>query len=387
MKFQIISLSKSHVFDFYEKKYRINNDYFRINTFGLEIRDLSDKEYALLRNSLKLSHKAYYREIDTDNPHPSLLVVGFIHELEDTSRKIIATGVEEIGINMINAVKNFKDYDDNKSIIGEKEFKFDKCYIMGILNVTPDSFSDKGAFRNPKDALKHVSKMIEEGADIIDIGGESTRPGSKPVSADEELERVIPVIETVLSKHPGFIFSIDTTKSKVAEEALKRGIKIVNDISGGTFDPEIVNVTAEFNAAFVCMHTSGQPLEMQQKTEYNNLIADIYDHLLIQTDLLKSNGVKNIFIDPGVGFGKTMEDNLVLLDRLSDFKSLGYPILLGLSKKSFLGKLFNQEIEQREISTVIAETLAIQNGARIIRTHNVGNCIQAVKLINSMNKA
>jgi dihydropteroate synthase len=276
---------------------------------------------------------------------------------------------------------------ENVYLIGNKEFNFNTPCIMGILNVTPDSFSDGGKYLNKDDAVKHALNMLNDGADIIDIGGESTRPGSDPVSADEESNRVLPVIKEILKNRPEAILSIDTNKSIVARKALENGVQIINDISGLTFDPEIASAAVEYNAALVIMHIKGTPKTMQLKPDYKNLINEIYEFLYDQTNKAVKAGVKKIIVDPGIGFGKTAEDNLVLIKKLSDFKSLGYPILIGVSRKSFLGKIAELEVSERDNLTSVAETLAVLNGANIIRTHNVKNCANLCKLLTTFSAA
>lgn len=257
---------------------------------------------------------------------------------------------------------------------------------MGILNITPDSFSDGGKFFNTKAALSHAEEMIKLGADIIDIGGESTRPGSESVSENEELDRVIPVVDGILEKYPEAVISVDTTKKAVALEALKRGAAIINDISGLTFEPEIAEVVAQFDANLVIMHIKGTPKDMQQKPDYSDVVSEVYEFLEKQSSFAKAKGVKKIIIDPGIGFGKKVSHNYELLKNLNVFKLFGYPVLIGLSRKSFLGKSLNLEVNERDTATVIAETLALKNGADIIRTHNVKNAFESRQIhLNFMN--
>lgn len=262
------------------------------------------------------------------------------------------------------------------------EKDFNSPLIMGILNVTPDSFSDGGNYYIKEKAVKHALEMFEEGTDIVDIGGESSRPGSEPVSLEEEKRRVIPVISEILSKKPDSLLSIDTTKSAVALEACKAGVRIINDISGLTFDSEIINVAKEFSARLIIMHIKGTPRNMQVNPFYENVITEICEFLEKQIKKAKDAGVEDIIVDPGIGFGKRVEDNFEILKNLSEFKKLGYPVLVGLSRKSFLGKALNLDINERDIATSVAETIAIINGASIIRTHNVANAVNARKLLN-----
>ena len=282
-------------------------------------------------------------------------------------------------------MKNHHNYDEKSYTIGGKDFKFNKAYVMGILNVTPDSFSDGGLYFKPEDAVNHGLVLLDEGADIIDIGGESTRPGSEPVTDEEELKRVVPVIEKILKQTPDAIISIDTTKNRVALEALKTGAKIVNDISGLTFDPKILNSVNEYKAALILMHMKGTPQDMQINPYYDDVIAEIYNFLYIQTQKAESSGVTKLFIDPGIGFGKRLEDNLEIIKRLSDFKTIGYPIVIGVSRKSFLGKILDLDVKERDESSAVVEAISIMNGARIIRTHNVKYGANVCKILNSMN--
>jgi dihydropteroate synthase len=268
--------------------------------------------------------------------------------------------------------------------IGNKLFDFNKSYVMGILNVTPDSFSDGGSFYEKEKAVSYGLKMLEDGADIIDIGGESTRPGAAQVTADEELNRVIPVIEEILQHRPNTIISIDTTKQKVAETALKSGAKIVNDISGLTFEPGLANIISKYDAAVIIMHMKGTPKTMQINPFYDDVVSEVYDYFVSQTDFTVKSGINKIFIDPGIGFGKRLEDNLTLINNLSHFLQLNYPIVIGLSRKSFIGKILNLEPAQRDEASAILNAIAISNGARIIRTHNVKAGVQTCKLLNEI---
>jgi len=256
---------------------------------------------------------------------------------------------------------------------------------MGILNVTPDSFSDGGIYNTRKSALKFALEMLDDGADIIDIGGESSRPGSNPVGENEEIERVIPVLKEILNKRPEAVLSADTTKSKVALAALNAGALMVNDISALSFDSEMVKVIKEFNSAVALMHMKGKPKNMQENPYYENVIEEVYEFLAERSYFAAKNGIDKIFIDPGIGFGKRVEDNFKLIRKLEDFKSLSYPIMIGISRKSFIGKTLDLEIDERDEATMALNTLAISLGAKIIRTHNVKLGVQSCKLMNQNN--
>jgi dihydropteroate synthase len=261
-----------------------------------------------------------------------------------------------------------------------RTIEIDDIISMGILNVTPDSFSDGGRYLNTRDAVARGLELLDEGADILDIGGESTRPGADQVPSAEELSRVIPVIEGILNERPESILSIDTTKPEVADKAMAAGCRIINDISACTSDEKMFEVASRHNAALVLMHMKGNPKNMQDDPSYADVISEVHEFLSARTEKARKFNIKNIIIDPGIGFGKRLIDNYELLDRLEEFKCLGYPILVGVSRKSLLGKSLNLGIDNRDIATVITESLAIKNGARIIRTHNVGNIILAKKL-------
>lgn len=286
---------------------------------------------------------------------------------------------EDLKIPNKNSVKQ-KFYD-----IGGRKFNFDQTYVMGILNVTPDSFSDGSKFFKREDAVRHGLDMIKTGADIIDIGGESTRPGSEGVSTFEEMNRVIPVLEGILSKKPDAIISIDTTKSKVASEALKRGALIINDISGGTFDQELLNTVKEYHAALIIMHIKGTPKNMQLNPVYKNLIGDISSFLIRQAAKAEKLGIQKIIIDPGIGFGKTLEHNLTILKELSGFRESGYPVMIGVSRKSFIQKVIGDLSEDRDVATAVINALAAQNGATFLRTHNVIYGLQVCSILNKLS--
>ena len=254
---------------------------------------------------------------------------------------------------------------------GDMTVEFGKrTYLMGILNVTPDSFSDGGRFFTQTDAVLHAFQMVKDGADIIDIGGESTRPGAEQVSLEKEIRRVIPVITKIRQKS-SVPLSIDTYKSQVALEALKAGANIVNDISGLHFDPKMAQVIAEKNASVVIMHIKGTPKDMQSNPHYDDLIREIYDYLASAVELARKHGIRQIMIDPGIGFGKTAEHNLELINRLEEFRGIGVPILIGVSRKSFIGKILETPVEARLEGTAAAVTASILKGADIVRVHDV----------------
>lgn len=254
-----------------------------------------------------------------------------------------------------------------------------KTYIMGILNVTPDSFSDGGNYTSVEIAVKHAKEMIEEGADIIDLGGESTRPGHKFVSAEEEIERIAPVIK-ILKNSINVPISIDTYKSQVAEEALKLGADMINDVWGLTYDKDMANVIGKYDASVCIMHN-------QEGTDYDkDIMESIKEFLQNSIDKALKAGVKKekIVLDPGIGFGKTFEQNLEVLKRLKELKTLGYPILLGTSRKSVLGNIVGGEPRERVEATVATTVCGIRDGIEIVRVHDVKENLQAAKIADRL---
>jgi dihydropteroate synthase len=258
--------------------------------------------------------------------------------------------------------------------VGDRSFVWgQQTYIMGVLNVTPDSFSDGGEFNNISAAVNQALEMVKAGVDIIDIGGQSTRPNAAQITLEEELNRVIPIIETLRPKI-NLPISIDTTRAEVAQAAIKAGANLVNDISGGTFDPEMLPVVANLNCPIILMHIRGNPQTMQQLTDYQDLMTDIYSFLAQQITIATSAGIEpeKIIIDPGIGFAKNWEQNLEILRRLQLLKKLNCPILVGASRKSFIGHILNQpDPKARVWGTAAACCAAISNGADILRVHDV----------------
>lgn len=243
---------------------------------------------------------------------------------------------------------------------------------MGILNVTTDSFSDGGQFIDKDIAIKHAREMEKSGADIIDIGGESTRPGSEPVLLEDELERVIPIIEGIRS-NSNVCISIDSYKADVAEKALAAGADIVNDISGLQFDKDMVNIVKKHNVPVVIMHIWGTPRNMQQDPHYDDLMQEIVAYFQERVEFCHEHGIKkvHIILDPGIGFGKRLQDNFELLRELKQISGLGFPVLSGPSRKSFIGFTLDLPVEERVEGTSAAVTASILNGAKIVRVHDV----------------
>ena len=244
---------------------------------------------------------------------------------------------------------------------------------MGILNVTPDSFSDGGQYFSHRSAVDHALQMIEDGADIIDVGGESTRPGAEPLTVENELDRTIPVIESIRERNPDVMISIDTYKSIVAKEAVQAGADIVNDVSGLTMDENMPSILSEISVPVIIMHINGTPTNMQNNPVYKNLMGEIISFLEDKINLARSAGIKdhNIILDPGIGFGKTIDHNFRIIQKLSDISNIGFPVLIGASRKSFIGLTLDLPPHERIEGTAAAVSAGILNGARIVRVHDV----------------
>lgn len=257
--------------------------------------------------------------------------------------------------------------------------------IMGILNVTPDSFYDGGKYYGAEDAIKHALEMIEEGADIIDVGGESTRPFSEPTPADEELKRIIPVIEGIRAQSD-ITISVDTYRAQIVREAHAAGADIANDISGFMLDPDIAPTVGGLGMYAIIMHMKGAPKDMQQNPLYENVVSEIKSFFLERIAFAKKHGVKEdrIIIDPGIGFGKRVEDNLRIIKMLGDFKELGRPILVGTSMKTFIGRITDWPLEERVEGTLASVAISVWNGADIVRVHDVKKARKVVKLVTAV---
>ena len=256
---------------------------------------------------------------------------------------------------------------------------------MGILNVTPDSFSDGGRFFDPIRAIQHGMKMARDGADVIDIGGISTRPGSEAISVKEELRRVMPIIEA-LAQEVETPISIDTCRAEVAARALEAGASIVNDISALRFDDQMVEVVVKHQVPVVLMHMKGTPKDMQLDPRYEDVLSEIQTFFMERVAFAEKGGVspEKIVLDPGIGFGKTVQHNLLILKNLTHFQSLGKPILLGTSRKSFIGHVLQAEVDQREEGTMATVVVGIWNGANIVRVHDVAKIAPAVRMTDAV---
>lgn len=262
--------------------------------------------------------------------------------------------------------------------------------IVGILNVTPDSFSDGGKFYKIGDAIRHTEKLISEGADIIDVGGESSRPGSVVISEEEEIKRVVPVIQEIKKRFPKIPVSVDTHKSVVALKAIETGAEIVNDIYGLRWqDGRLADIVAENDVLVIIMHMKGTPQDMQKNPQYNDVISEIYKFFKERLKFAKSKGIKKekIILDPGIGFGKTLQHNLLIMKNLSKFKKLGLPIMVGPSRKSFIDGLLNVDVSNRLEGTIAASFNCVLNGVDYLRVHDVLSVKRAITVWNAIKDA
>ena len=282
-----------------------------------------------------------------------------------------------------------KIYLDIKKIKSKKKnfsnLEFKKIpNILGVLNLTPDSFSDGGKFNTKKKGINHAIKLYKEGADLIDVGGESTRPGSKEVNKEDEWNRINDILKSIVKKIP---ISLDTRKSEIMKNGIKVGVKLINDVSGLSFDPETINILKKYKIPFVIQHTLGTPENMQKNPRYKNELLDIYDFFEEKIKLLRSKGIKhnNIILDPGIGFGKKLKHNMNLIRRVSIFHSLGFPILVGNSRKRFIKDISKKNDSYTRIGGTISSSLYLMmQGVQILRIHDVNEVMQAIKVFKEI---
>ena len=275
--------------------------------------------------------------------------------------------------------------DTNKSInFKMKGIILDEPIIMGILNVTPDSFFDGGKHLGEETIIRKVNSMEYDGAQIIDIGGYSTRPGAKEVSEEEELNRVLPIVKLIKSNFDGLIISVDTFRSNVARKCVEAGADIINDISGGSLDDKMFGCMAELKVPYILMHIKGTPQNMQENPTYNNVVDEVKSFFEEKINQLNSLGVENVILDPGFGFGKTVEHNYELLNNLDAFQSIGKPILAGISRKSMINKVINTSPDEALNGTTVLNTIALQKGANILRVHDIKEASETIKLTQKL---
>ena len=319
-----------------------------------------------------------------------------LHQIKEISfdhiEIITRKSKKKISINQIKYLPNDlkkKIYLDIKKIKSKKKnfsnLEFKKIpNILGVLNLTPDSFSDGGKFNTKKKGINHAIKLYKEGADLIDVGGESTRPGSKEVNKEDEWNRINDILKSIVKKIP---ISLDTRKSEIMKNGIKVGVKLINDVSGLSFDPETINILKKYKIPFVIQHTLGTPENMQKNPKYKNELLDIYDFFEEKIKLLKSKGIKhnNIILDPGIGFGKKLKHNMNLIRRVSIFHSLGFPILVGNSRKRFIKDISKKNDSYTRIGGTISSSLYLMmQGVQILRIHDVNEVMQAIKVFKEI---
>tara|TARA_B100001175_G_C19465690_1_gene618955 strand:+ start:536 stop:1588 length:1053 start_codon:yes stop_codon:yes gene_type:complete len=319
-----------------------------------------------------------------------------LHQIKEISfdhiEIITRKSKKKISINQIKYLPNDlkkKIYLDIKKIKSKKKnfsnLEFKKIpNILGVLNLTPDSFSDGGRFNTKKKGINRAIKLYKEGADLIDVGGESTRPGSKEVNKEDEWNRINDILKSIVKKIP---ISLDTRKSEIMKNGIKVGIKLINDVSGLSFDPETINILKKYKIPFVIQHTLGTPENMQKNPKYKNELLDIYDFFEEKIKLLRSKGIKhnNIILDPGIGFGKKLKHNMNLIRRVSIFHSLGFPILVGNSRKRFIKDISKKNDSYTRIGGTISSSLYLMmQGVQILRIHDVNEVMQAIKVFKEI---
>ena len=319
-----------------------------------------------------------------------------LHQIKEISfdhiEIITRKSKRKISISQIKYLPNDlkkKIYLDIKKIKSKKKnfsnLEFKKIpNILGVLNLTPDSFSDGGKFNTKKKGINHAIKLYKEGADLIDVGGESTRPGSKEVNKEDEWNRINDILKSIVKKIP---ISLDTRKSEIMKNGIKVGVKLINDVSGLSFDPETINILKKYKIPFVIQHTLGTPENMQKNPKYKNELLDIYDFFEEKIKLLRSKGIKhnNIILDPGIGFGKKLKHNMNLIRRVSIFHSLGFPILVGNSRKRFIKDISKKNDSYTRIGGTISSSLYLMmQGVQILRIHDVNEVMQAIKVFKEI---
>lgn len=258
--------------------------------------------------------------------------------------------------------------------------------VMGILNITPDSFFDGGKYKSEIEILNQTEKMLDEGATFIDIGAYSSRPGAKHISVEEEMNRIVPIIQLLIKKFPEILISVDTFRSKVVEATVSEGASLINDISGGNMDGSMFSTIADLQVPYVLMHMQGTPQNMQENPTYKNVVKEIYHDFSSKIGKLKELKVNDIIIDVGFGFGKTIEHNYELLNHLSFFKHLSVPMLTGVSRKSMLYKVLESSAKDALNATTVANTIALLNGSNILRVHDVKEAVEAIQIVSQLPK-
>ncbi|MVT13387.1 MAG: dihydropteroate synthase [Euryarchaeota archaeon] len=355
--------------------------------FILKLENIPIKDAIILKQeslSLGMDCAVSWNVVSLKTEKTDALLFGTKKQFDFLSKKMFVQPFNgrEISEEINEAISNFEN-DHYVWRFRDDSLDLSKVRIMGILNVTPDSFSDGGMYMKRERALEHAKKMVEEGADIIDIGAESTRPGSRPIDSKEEISRLSPVIDDITSLPVPV--SVDTYKPDVAEFALEHGAKIINDIYG-LGKEGMLDVVKRYNAGIIIMHMKGEPSTMQQNPTYENVTSEIIYFLRERTLYAIGNGIRkeNIAIDPGIGFGKRIEHNIKILRELQSFKSLGFPIVVGVSRKGFIGEILGKDVNERLIGSIASALFAITNGASVIRAHDVKETKEAIRMLEAL---
>lgn len=362
----------------------------QINDISLRAAILLKQEMMSLGGEVVLS-----REVMTLKPEKTqAIILGTQKQYVKLWQKLAQQpfGCKEVAIHLKEYLeKKRKEKKEESWKIANHTLSFEKPLIIGIINITPDSFSDGGKFLDTKKAIEHAKKLIAEGADILDFGAESTKPGSDQVTEEEELKRLLPVLSALLKDQQINVpVSIDTYKPKVAEECLKLGAHMLNDITGMQ-NPKMREIAAQYHIPVIIMHMQGSPKTMQERPQYTDVVVEIIDFLEQQIRVCKAEGITQIICDPGIGFGKTVNHNLEILHRLKEFEILRIPLLIGTSRKSFIGKIVGGNADERLEGTIASNVIAYMNGAKFFRVHDVLECKRAldiavaIKNINNPN--
>ncbi|OQX88147.1 MAG: dihydropteroate synthase [Candidatus Omnitrophica bacterium 4484_70.2] len=365
---------------------------FKIKNVSAKAANIIKQEMLSLGAEAAVDRKILFNEKETD-----IIIVGTLSQLRRLVEKLKLQpfGLKEIALELEVTLKNLSKKEYTFFARG-RELKITKPIICGIINLTPDSFSKDGLLAgiNERKAsfihkeitnlvMKKVGEMVENGAKIIDLGGESTRPYAKPIDEEEEIKRVIPYLKVIRKEFPDLFLSIDTYKYRIAKEAVNEGVDIINDITALRKSPLILSLIKKYKLGCVLMHMKGEPQTMQMSSYYqNDVVEEILQFLRARVEVCLKEGVdtRQIMIDPGIGFGKTVENNLEILNRLAQFKSLGLPIFLGISRKSFIGKILNLEVEERLIGTIASLVISVVKGANVLRVHDVKEAYQALRM-------
>ncbi len=366
----------------------------KTRTVNLKIHNLKLPQAHILKQEMLAigGDAAVAREVLTGSiERTDVLVMGTVKQLYELCRRLL---LQPFSMKKLSAeIKEILAYIEKKEFVWKVKNREvvlgNRTLLMGILNVTPDSFSDGGLYQDTERAVKRAMEMIDEGADIIDVGGESTRPLADYIPEEEEIRRVIPVIEEIRKRNKDILISVDTYKASTADAALSAGADIVNDISGLNFDDGMKDVVAKHNAGLVVMHTRGRPKDMQKDTNYEDFMEEVLNSLSnsIATATQAGVPIENIVVDPGIGFGKAFEHNLSIIKNLVEFSVFGLPVLIGPSRKSFIGKITGKDAAFRDDGTMAAIAIGILNGAHIVRVHDVKKAKDTVLVADAIKNA